>query len=300
MSLRRELLRFATPDGGLELFDPVMERIHLLSPAEAQELTALEAGGDASRLLDRLASDLLLEGVTADMIREAWWARKRASVPPPPLMAPPVEAPWVSAEDLPAEHIGETWRRGESWRKLAEERASGSYALPLRDLLAPDFAASLAEQHRSLAYERMAVGITWADRHVCTPDDGGPVATWLGIMASAVFRGLMGAVLGVALPPRVTANAWRMLPGDEIRAHPVGTTYVATISLGLNADWTAADLGGIAFADAAPGDAAFAVRARWLPHLGDGLAIARGPASWHWVEPPLRERRTLTGWWVAG
>lgn len=295
-------MRFPRADGGLDLFDPVLERTHVLSPAEAADLSDWESASDpAGSTIDlRLEGELLTEGPTAELIRAAWWARKRASVPPPPAMAPPVQAPWETAAELPPEQIGSVWRSEESWRRLAEERASGSYALPLRDLLTPAFAAALADAHANLAYERMAVGITWADRHVCTPDDAGPIAVWLAIMASDAFRGLIGAVLGVALPNRVTANAWRMRPGDEIRAHPVGTTYVATISIGLNAKWTAQDLGAIAFADAAPGDAAFAVRARWLPHLGDGLAIARGPASWHWVEPPTRERRTLTGWWVAG
>lgn len=287
--LRAELLRFPLPDGGLELFDPVLERRHVL--------TAVEAATDT--LPERLADEILEEGPLAALIRDNWWARKRATVPPPPAMEPPAAADWTQAGELPRQ-IAPTWRDPESWRRLAEDRAAGAYALPMRGLLADSFAVALADHHASRTFERMAVGITYADRHVCTPEDAGPIADWLLIMASPIFRGLMGAVLGASLPPKVTANAWRMDPGDEIRAHPVGTTYVATISLGLNRGWTAQDLGAIAFADAAPGDAAFAVRARWLPHLGDALAIARGPASWHWVEPPRRQRRTLTGWWVTG
>ena len=286
--LRPELLRFALPDGGVELFDPVLDRKYALSADEVAQ------GGVPPRLADAF----LEEGPVADVIRTQWWARKRATVPAPPRMDPPAKADWNQAAVLPAEVIAPGWREGESWRRLAEDRAAGAYALPMRGLLSPAFARALSDAHTRLSFDRMAVGITFADRHVCSLDDDGPVADWLTVMASAGFRALMGAVLGVGLPEVVTANAWLMRAGDQIKAHPVGSTYVATMSLGLNANWRASDLGAIAFADAAPGEASFSVWARWLPHLGDALAISRGPASWHWVEPPLRERRTLTGWWV--
>lgn len=288
--LRRELLRFVRADGGVDLFDPVLDRKYELTPDEA----VMEA------LPPRLADAFLEEGPIAELIRNQWWARKRATVPAPPRMDPPAESEWERAESLPDDVISPVWLDGESWRRVAEDRAAGAYALPLRGLLVPAYARELAAAHAGLSFERMAVGITFAERHVCVPADGGPVARWLAVMASANFRALMGAVLAATLPEKVTANAWLMRAGDQIKAHPVGTTYAATMSLGLNEGWTASDLGSIAFADAAPGDAAFAVRARWLPHLGDALAIARGPASWHWVEPPTRERRTLTGWWVEG
>lgn len=291
--LRRELLRFDRPDGGIDLFDPVFDRAFLLTVEEKIEV-------ERGQMPGRLAGAILEEGPLADMIRAQWWARKRATVPPAPTRAPPAMADWEKAASLPHETIGPAWREPESWRRLAEDRAAGAYALPMRGLLEPDFAHRLAAMHARLAYERMNSGITFGDRHVCTPVDGGPVAEWLAVMASSPFRSLMGAVLAAELPAQVTANAWRMDPGDEIRAHPVGTTYVATLSLGLCEHWVAAHGGAIAFADAAPGEPTFSVRARWLPHLGDALAIARGPASWHWVETPSRERRTLTGWWVQG
>lgn len=288
--LRREILRFVRADGGIDLFDPVLDRKYAL--------TADEAATDS--LPARLADAFLEEGPIAELIRNQWWARKRATVPAPPRMEPLAEAEWERAELLPDDVFGGAWLSGESWRRVAEDRAAGAYALPFRGMLASGFARELAAAHAGLSFDRMQVGITFADRHVCVPEDGGPIGRWLAVMASANFRTLMGAVLAATLPEKVTANAWLLRAGDEIKAHPVGTTYAATMSLGLNAGWTASDLGSIAFADAAPGEAAFAVRARWLPHLGDALAIARGPASWHWVEPPVRERRTLTGWWVEG
>lgn len=292
--LRPELLRFPLPDGGLELFDPVLDRLYALDAAETARLAA------DGTLPDRLRDAMLEEGPVAELVRAHWWTRKRASVPPPAEPSPPAEGPWALAEALPAEVIGPAWRDGETWRRLAEDRAAGTVALPMPRLLGTPFAAALAHAHASLAFERMAVGLTWAERHVCTPADVGPVADWLAVKAGPHFRALCGAVLGLPLPATVTANAWKLEPGDEIRAHPVGTTYVATLSLGLCRDWAACDRGAIVFADAAPGEAAFAVVSRWLPHLGDALAIARGPASWHWVESPRRTRRTLTGWWVAG
>ncbi len=292
--LRPEILRFPLPDGGLELWDPVFDRKHALT---AEESAALAATG---AIPARLAAQMLQEGPVAGLVRAQFWARKRATVQPPAAPDPPADADWALAESLPTERIAEVWRRGETWRRLAEDRAAGAQALPMRSLLCDTFARELAQAHEGADYERMAVGLTWADRHVCVPEDGGAIAAWLSTMASAPFRTLMSAVIGLALPEPVTANAWRLLPGDEIRPHPVGATYVATISLGLCEGWTAQDGGSIAFADAAPGDPAFRVTGRWLPHLGDALAIARGPASWHWVESPRRLRRTLTGWWVAG
>jgi hypothetical protein len=290
--LRREVLRFPQPDGGLELWDPVFDRRYLLTPAEVAMVDRA--------LPERLAAAMLEEGPLGDVLRTQFWARKRATVLPPPAMDPPADFDWSRAELLPPDRIADAWRDGETWRRLAEDRAAGAQALPMRGLLAPDFALALRTAHEGASFERLDVGLTWAHRHVCTFDDTGAIADWLAVMASEAFRGLMGAVIGLELPASVTANCWLLHPGDEIRPHPVGTTYVATISLGLCPGWTAADLGAIAFADAAPGDEQFRVLSRWLPHLGDGLAIARGPASWHWVESPKRERRTLTGWWVAG
>jgi hypothetical protein len=90
-----------------------------------------------------------------------------------------------------------------------------------------------------------------------------------------------------------------MRPGDRIDPHPVGPVYAATFSIGLNRGWRATDRGGITFADAPPGADRFTVTERWLPHLGDAMLLAHAPDSWHWVEPPSRERRTITGWWVT-
>jgi len=117
-------------------------------------------------------------------------------------------------------------------------------------------------------------------------------------MASPIFRGLCGLVLGRELPGGLVVNAWRLQQHDYMGVHPDGVYYRGTFSLGLNPAWDPAMGGAIAFGD--PGPDGFEIAERWYPHLGDALLFAPDVDTWHCVEPVIGQnvRFSLTGWWV--
>jgi hypothetical protein len=276
-------------DGGLDLLDLTLERTVSLTAEEAAAL-------DHPEVLKKLDSLMLLEGVTADAIRETVWSA-RTKGRPAPFPAAQVAGDFGEAACLPdlvAELVSPAWRDPERLRRLAEERAGGRRYLFLPGLVAPEAAARLAAQAAALQYQRMDTDIVHAERHLLVE---GELAEWRALMATT--RSLFGAVLGVPLAEKLFINAWRLGRGDSMSVHPDGRLYCGTLSLGLCEGWTAADGGAIAFGE--PGRDGFCVRERWLPHLGDALLFAPAADTWHAVEPVLSDkiRYSLTGWWTA-
>lgn len=285
--LRAELIHQPDPRGGLLLYDPLLERLHRLDPSEQAQLHA-----PGPELLARLQAGLLLEGASAQALR-ASVVQARAASPPRPAQLPQVaQVDWGLAEDLP-DGVSPRWRNGEALRRKAEDRAAGRRVLVLDGFLAPVFLDVLEAEVRALPRQRLETELVRAER--ARVHQGLPALQ--EILTAAHTRTLLGAVLGVALPPQVEANAWHLQPGDCMGVHPDGPRYRATWALGLNRGWTAADGGAIAFGQPLP-DGGFDVRSRWLPHRGDLCLFVPHATSWHQVEPPRRPRWTVTGWWV--
>ncbi|MCB9777296.1 MAG: 2OG-Fe(II) oxygenase [Alphaproteobacteria bacterium] len=284
--LRRELL--TTPDGagGLHVYDPILERVHHLSAAD---LAGLGAPDDA--LSARLAAAILVEGPAADAVRAQVLAARLAAPPKPPAVADVPDVDWSRAEDLP-DGLSPRWRDGETLRRLAEDRAAGARVLTLRGFLAPAFVDVVRREVEAMALERLDTAVVAGWRRRVTG-----LAALRELLTDPVSLELFGAVLGVSLPDELAVNAWKLDPGDHMRVHPDGPRYRATFALGLNAAWTAADGGAIAFG--APRGADFVVRERWLPHQGDLCLFVPDATSWHVVEPPRRTRWTVSGWWTA-
>ena len=268
-SLRAELLTFPRADGGVDIYDPLLERLHELPPGAAP-------------------APELLEGAAADAIRRAVYQSRRLDP----------RAPEAGAVDFPAfpslpDWIGPPWHTQEAWRRLAEEHRAGRDVLILRGFVEEGMAARLAEELGYwVRFDTHRVSAWRATLRPAPPCRAELLATLEGPL-----RPLVGAVLGRALGAPVTGNAWRLDPGDTMRVHPDGRGYAATWALGLNAGWTAGDGGAIAFGE--PGDT-FVVRERFLPFLGDLCLFAPHATSWHAVEPPRRTRLTLSGWWPWG
>lgn len=254
MARRPELLVREGPDGRLRVLDPLTDRVH---DVLAEDL-------DAGR------HPVLLEGTLAEILREQAWANRTR---PPPPSFDTTDFDWGRASELPGEVL---FRDPEAWRRLAEQRLSGSWLLRL-----PGFTEWIPPIG---AEERMDTDLVHAFR----------VRSAAPLFEHPAVRALCGAVLGMELSGPVEANRWHMEPRDGIYAHRVGRRYAATFTLGLNEGWSASDGGAIAFGDPATGD----VTERWLPHAGDALIFAGGEHSWHWVEAPRRPRHTLTGWWT--
>jgi hypothetical protein len=275
-------------DGGLDLLDLAMEQLLSLS---AEEAAALESPAVRAKL----ESYMLLEGPAAETIREAAWSA-RAKRRPAPHPVGVVSGDWQEAALLP-EMVAAPWREPERLRRLAEERAAGRRFLFLPGFVSEEAAARLAAQAAALPYKRMDTDIVHAERRLL---GDGELPEWRALMASPVTQRLLASVLGVPLlPERLFINAWRLRRDDHMSVHPDGRLYCGTLSLGLCADWTAADGGAIAFGE--PTAEGFRVRERWLPHLGDALLFAPAADTWHAVEPVLSEktRHSLTGWWTA-
>lgn len=271
MSLRREILVFRREDGGLDLLDPLLDRLLSLAPGEDPDDPAL-----AGRL------GPMLEGPVADALRErAWHARRQEPAVPE---APDVSQ--ISAIELP-DCVSDTWRHIEMYRRLAEDRAGGREVTVLRGFLREDAAVALAAQVQAADFASFE-----------TPVVTGSRAAWrVPWLEEPGLRALLGAVLGTDLPATMACNAWRLAPGERMRPHPDGRRYAATFAIGLNAGWTAADGGAIAFGD--PCSEGFVVRERWLPHLGDLVLFRPRADGYHVVEPPTRRMRwTVSGWWV--
>ena len=277
-----------TEDGGLDLFDLLYDRIVHLSPAETR---ALEAGD--AELRERLEALVLFEGEHAQTLRRQLWDRRRAEVGP--AASPPVgHVDWEEAAAWPA-LVAPTWRDPERLRRLAEARVAGRDFLELPGFIEPTFARQLADAARTLPFERMDTEWVRGDRRLLT---AGELHPWMGLLASDRTRRLLGGLLGRRLPSTLTANAWRLGPGDGMPVHADGRHYHGTVSLGLSEGWTAGDGGAIAMGT--PIDGRFDVRRRWLPHLGDLLLFAPSRTSWHAVEPVTTgPRLSVTAWWTA-
>ncbi|MDP2312428.1 MAG: 2OG-Fe(II) oxygenase family protein, partial [Pseudomonadota bacterium] len=299
-TLRPEVLRHVRADGGVDLYDPLLERLTSVPPAEVAALADLSA---SPTLAARLADALLLEGPVADELRRRVWAARALPLAEAPV-PPPVHLDPALAAALPAP-VAPAWRDPEAWRRLGEDRAAGRARLVLRGLLSPADAAALAAEVRALPFTRFETDRVHAWRAVPpapgdAPSSAAPPAltAWRALLHDHVLRALVGGALGVGIPAGLVANAWRMGPGDGMRAHPDGRRYAATWALGLTERWTAADGGAIAFGTPTPDG--FVVDERWLPYAGDLCLFVPDAESWHVVEPPRRERLTLSGWWVAG
>jgi hypothetical protein len=291
MRLRAEVLRFVREDGGVDLLDPLQERLISLSASDAR---ALDAG--EPELMSRLHGHLLCEGEMAESLRQSAWASRVRGRPKAEAAASRPPFDWTAVAELPA-IVAPAWRDAERFRRLAEDAAAGRRYLPLAGFVDPGAAAALAASASELPFQRMDTPLVHAERRLLAGDE---LAPFRELMASPAVRALFAAVLGRSeLPDKLTINAWRFRGDDYLGVHPDGRLYQGTFSLGLCASWTAADGGAIAFGDPTP--AGFAVRERWLPHLGDALLFAPDHDTWHAVEPvqSQRTRLSVTGWWTA-
>ena len=286
--LRPELLQRAREDGGLDLLDPLSDRLVSLSPREARALTRRDP-----MLATKLEAHGLLEGASAEQLRAECWDAKLRGRPAVAAAGDVVAVAWGAATALPP-LVAPAWRDPERWRRLAETRAAGQRYLVLPGFVAPDALAALAAEVAALPYARLETDLVRAARCL---DGADALAGWRAFMADAATRLLFGAVIGRELPPGLTLNAWRLDDGDHMGVHPDGRRYQGTLSVGLCEGWRARDGGAIAFGTPTP--AGFAVTERWLPHAGDVCVFAPDADTWHAVEPVVgRRRSTLTGWWT--
>ena len=291
MNLRPELLTLPCPDGGVHLYDPLLDQLIRLG---AEDAAALSRGAPSPALATRLRGALLEEGPAAVALRERIIAaRLRTAYDPGAPAARPAPVDWSLAETLP-DVVSASWRSASLWRALAEDHRAGRARLCLRGF-APS--SALLDAARALSYARLDTALVHAER---APLTGG--ALW-DLLTHPALRALIGGVLGVTLPERAVMNAWRLGPGDHMGPHPDGRRYRATFSLGLCPDWRADQGGAITFGTPGlhEGAPSFTAEERFLPQLGDLLIFAPGPETWHLVEP-VREgvRYTVTGWWVEG
>lgn len=267
-ALRAELLRFAREDGGVDLYDPLLERIIHLAPGEEP------------------VDPLLFEGPLAERLRAQIHARFARPWP----TLPAVEGGPIEALDaVPHLHpeIADPWRRPEPWRRLIEEGRAGGPLLRLPGLLGDEAVSALIDDLERLEWQRLDTAAVRARRAPL------PCPAWI----DAPFRALCGAALGRALPMRFLSQGWRMEPGDGLAIHPDGARYAATLVLGLSPGWTAAMGGALAFGE--PSLDGLRAPLRWLPQAGDALLFAPHATSFHAVEPVRAGRRqTLTGWWM--
>lgn len=214
MPLRRELL-LREVDGGVEILDPLTDRVHRHSAEEVAE---------------ERVDPSLLEGVLADLLRGQAWANRTR---PPPRSFSAEGFDWGVVAELPEEVRA---RDPETWRRLAQQRLAGEWLLRV-----PGFTDWVPPAGGE---ERMDTELVHAWR----------VRSSAPLFADPVVRAVCSAVLGIELGEQVESNRWRMAPGDGIYAHRVGRRYAATFTLGLNEGWTAADGGAIAFGDPATGE----------------------------------------------
>ncbi|RMG16379.1 MAG: 2OG-Fe(II) oxygenase [Planctomycetota bacterium] len=289
-ALRPEVLRFPRPDGGLDLVDPVCDRLLRLDAEEAKGLERLEEGEPEPALRARLETALLLEGPAAQLLRREWYRGRTHRVVPPP--APGEPAPPFAPLDAPG--VASRWRDPEALRRLAEERRAGREVLVLRGFCAPTWTSALADAVRRLPLERLETPLVRAARARVDRD---ALPELFDLLEAPGLARTVSALLGVSLGPRLEVNAWRLGPGDAMGVHPDGPEYSATFSLGLTRDWTAELGGAIAFGE--PTDDGLAVRERFCPHAGDLCLFAPSARSWHAVERVASgERWSITGWWT--
>lgn len=288
--LRPEVLRRLRPDGGLELLDPLNDRVVTLAPREVRALKRRDP-----LVTIRLEQEGLVEGPRGDALRGAYWAARAGDRPATdPTTARVADLPWAEHAAALPDLVAPTWRDPERWRRLAEDRAAGVRYLRLPGLVSAADALSLADELAALTWTRLETELVHASRHLVAPTE---LPRWRAFMLHPAARALLGAVIGRELPGGITLNGWRLDDGDRMGVHPDGRDYQGTLSLGLCSDWRARDGGAIAFGD--PTARGFDVRERWLPHAGDACVFAPDTDTWHAVEPVIGRRRlSLTGWWT--
>ena len=280
--LRPELLQTARPDGSLEIYDPLLDRLLVLSAAEASSETFL-------------AAHLLLEDDAAARLRAQVLAARRAAPPRTPPTAAVPDLDWSAAAAALPEGSSAAWRGdGERLRRLAEERAAGQTPLILRDFVDEALWSPLLAALQAAPAQRMETALLRAWRV-----SGAPLAPLRALLEAEALRQVIGGLLGVPLAGPTHLNGWRLEAGDHMGIHPDGPRYQATVVLGLCPGWRAQDGGAIAFGEVDTADACLSVRTRWLPHAGDMCLIVPTATTWHQVEPPRRTRWTASGWWMA-
>ncbi len=287
--LRREVMVEPRADGGVDLLDPLYERIDHLDAATVRALDAGEPGA-----LEALDDRLLRESPVADAARRAaWYARLRPEPCAP--VVPRAELSGVAAA-VAALGWGRAWREPERWRRWVEAGRAGNLLLPLEGLLEPEHAAAALAQAEALPLQPLRSAVVSANRAVVDDTVGGALGALRALLGDPSTRVAVGAALGRSLTGPLHLNLWRLAPGERMAVHPDGARYAGTVAIGLDREWTAGDGGAIAFGD--PGPEGLVVRSRWLPHLGDALIFAPAAGTWHAVEPPVsRPRWTLSGWW---
>ncbi len=278
-------------DGGLDLLDPLFERLIRLDARTVESLD--EADPVAIAELD---AAYLRACPEADALRRAAWYARLRPEPVAPRVDDAVDCATIAA-GVATLGWADAWKDTERWRRLIETARSGGGALSLSGLVPGALATAAAVQANHLPLSPMETPIVSGSRAVVDDAIGGALAAVRALFDAPEARAAFGAALGRALNLGLTLNAWSLAPGQRMAAHPDGARYAATLVVGLNAGWTAADGGAVAFGE--PGPDGLRVRSRWLPHLGDVLVFAPTADTWHAVEPPTRPRWTLSGWWLG-
>ena len=289
-TLRPEVMIEARGDGGLDLLDPLFDRITHL---DAETVALLDASDPVA--LAELDARSLRCGPEVDAFRRAaWYARVR-----PEPTAPRVEAldSGALAASVASLRWGRGWRTGERWRRLLETGRACGGPLCLPGLLPVALARAAAKQAAELPLSPLETRVVSGRRAVVDDSVGGALAAVRALFDAPEARAALGAAVGRSLSLGLALNAWSLDPGQRMAVHPDGGRYAATLVVGLNEAWSAADGGAIAFGE--PGPDGLRVRSRWLPHLGDVLVFAPTASTWHAVEPPSRRRWTLSGWWLG-
>ncbi len=289
-NLRPEVMVEARDDGGVDLLDPLFERLMHL---DAAMVASLDEGDDVA--LAELDVRHFRSCPEADALRRAaWYARLR---PEPAAPSVPSVDCRPLAQAVAALAWADAWRDAERWRRLIEGGRAGGGPRCLSGLIPTALAAEAAAQAASLPLSPMATSVVTGSRALVDEQVGGALALVRGLFDAPEARAAFGAALGRELARGLVLNAWALMPGERMAVHPDGARYAATLVVGLNAGWTAGDGGAIAFGE--PGSDGLHVRSRWLPHLGDVLVFAPTADTWHAVEPPTRPRYTLSGWWLG-
>jgi len=295
MKLRHELLHFPTDDGGLEVVDLLLQRLHRFSALEAQQLAELP-GPVSLRLAGRLEELMLVEGDTADALRESARQGQIRRPPKSPPAWPSAEGPWELAARLPAE-VAPMWRQPERWRRMAEDRLAGRLLLRAEGFLTEEGARALKARADGLPFahqDGMYARGECYNEHDAAVDRLGVMA----LFASGPLHTLISYVMGEDLTSRIFLRCWRLTEGGRIAVHNDGVHYVTTFSIGLSEGWTAGQGGAIAFG--VPGAGGIEATERWLPHLGDLILFRPTAMSWHAVEEVRSgERMTVTGHYVS-
>lgn len=291
-SLRSEVMFETDEEGGITLVDPLFERALTLTAAEVAGLDA----GDPEALARLDALHLRSSAETDAFRRAAWFARLRPWPEAAPQPAPDARLVAGVAEAAAALPWAPAWRDAGRWRHLIERGLASPGPLQLDALFPlPLIRAAIAQLERA-ALQRLDTAHVQAGRAPVDDATGGALGELRAAVGAPAMREACGLALGRSLTGALHLNAWRFGPGDRMAIHPDGSRYAATLVIGLNEGWRAADGGAIAFGE--PGPRGLVVRQRWLPEAGDVLLFAPTATTWHAVEAPLRPRSSLSGWWM--